>query len=401
MPRNKERAVKAVNRPARAAALPAGARKRRSDLVDEQSWNASRIRLLFAYSHIPSNLIHEVLDLAFAKTSQCVSFLGKLEDSKKIDLLVTTYIRHTFTDYQSLEASFGENNKRHVSKRLAIAAVSDRVEQVADNWRNGFSSNADIPETQGGVGNTPSTVYEEVLDTARSRKPQLTPRHSKAIEGAHDPRKVSKRKAPFYNGRNAKKLELAFARMNLTSIWQSNANDVNMENTQIEAPPETRLADLVAETSALRLHDTGIASEDDIQIPHSYFDLQFSSDATISDLDADYQEPSKRGLGSSAMVPKRKKQQRQYFQLEAIKAAEMSLHAVIQEALPDAKRIAKATARLEHARACLAKHTLRKQREQRRQREQQKEASKAAWKATMSGMLARAPAANANHQYLI
>lgn len=424
MPRTKGRARKAISRLARAAALPAEARETRSDLGDEHFWNASRLRLLFVYPHMPSNPIDEILDLAFTQQSGCIGYSGELEDPKKIDQLVTIYIRHTLTDYQSLEASFGENNKWHISKRLAIAAVSDTVEQIADTWRNGPSSNTDAISRKilgkndrenvssitpgNGCGALPSCpiiaavpaqfngpflqnnktclpTMEEVQNTARSRKPQLSSWHSKAGKKAHDPRsKVSKRKAPFYSGRNAGKLELAFARMDLTSIVQSNTTDVDVDRTQNNARPETQMAILVAETSALGLHDTVIAYKDDIQLSRVHSDQEPSSDATISDPVVEYQEPSKRRVGSSAKAQKRNT--RLKCHTEAVRAAERSLQALTQNQRPNANRIAKASTRLETTRARLAKYLLRKQREQ----------EKAALKATIRPIQARAPEANAN-----
>lgn len=433
MSRTKGRAHKAINRLTKAAALLAEARELRPDLVDAQSWNASRIRLLVAYPHMPGNPMREVLDLAFARRSQGMGYLGGLEDPKNIDLLVTTYIRHTLTDYRSLEASFRENNKRHISKRLAIAVVSDTVEQIADDWRNGSGSNANAISGKGilehdreekASSTTPRIsccallsssksaalplqlgrpdirsieirlpTLEEVQNAARSKKPQLSSWHSKAIKKTHKPRsKVSKRKAPIYSSRNAINLELAFARMDLTSIGQSNAVDVDTDRTQIEAPPETQMANLVAETSALGLHDTIIVHDDDSQLSRLHFIQESSSDATISDPDANYQEPSKRIVASSENPQTRNQRRRQYRNMEAIRAAEMSLQALTQKPRPDANRIAKASTRLEHARACLAKRLLRKQRNQ----------EKAALKASMKAIhQARAPEANADYQYIM
>lgn len=433
MSRSRRRAHRAISRLASAAALPAEARELRSDFVDEQSWNASRIRLLVAYPHMPSNPIHEVLDLAFARRSECIGYLEELEDPKNIDLLVTTDIRHTLTDYQSLEASFGENNKKHISKRLAIAAVSDTVEQIADNWRYGSSSNANavcekVTVEHDGEGKTSSTTprsgsgalpsslksaalpsqlgrpdirsneirpptLEEVQNAARSKKPQLSSWHSKAVRKTHKPRSmVSKRKAPIYSGPKARNLELAFSRMDLTSIGQSNAVDVDTDRTQIKAPLETQMANLAAETSALALHDTVIVHEDDSELSRVHSIQESSSDATISDPGANYQELSKRIVGSSAKAQTRNQCRRQYINMEAIRAAEMSLQALTQKPRPDANRIAKASTRLENARACLAKKLLRKQRNQ----------DKAALKATMKGIRqARAPEANGDYQHII
>lgn len=383
MSRTKGRARKAISRFARAAALPAEARE-----VDEHSWNASRNRLLVAYPYMPSNPIDEVLDLAFTQRSGCIEHSGELEDPRKIDLLVTTYIRYTLTDFQSLEVGFWENNKRHISKRLAVAAVSDTVEQIADSWRNGPSSNANaisskiILEHDGeenmssttprsGYGALPSSpisaalppqferpymesikirlpTLEEVQTTARSRKPQLSSRHSRpvirTVIKAHGTRsRLSKRKAPFYSGRDAEKLELAFARMDLTSMVQINTTDVDIDRSRFEAPPETRMTSLVAETAALSLQDTSIDHQH-APLLRMHLGQESSSDVTISDPGVNHYETWAARAGSRLKAPKPYKPRPN--KLNDIRSAGTSLRDLMQNPRPKAGRIANASERL-------------------------------------------------------
>jgi len=396
---------------------------------DEVLLNSSRAQLLHTYPHTPSDSIDKLLDFALKDGEGFAGQSGILDDKWKTHHAVIAYIRCSFTNYKTLLSSFKNKQTRAVSRRLAQDAVREMVERIADNWRNGPGGNvnalsSDISsEEYPGEGKISSTTnrkgfgalpysppppepvtqpplnnkirlptLEEVQATARSKEPRLSSWHAKAVMKAHDPRsKVSKRKAPSYSGRNSGKLELAFARMDLTSIVQSNANDVDIDRTQIEAPPETQMANLVAETSALGLHDTVIAYEDDIQLPRVHSDQELSSDATISDPNANYQEPSKPRVRSSTKTQKRNKRRRLNFHSEAVRAAEMNLQALTQKLRPSAKRIAKASTRLETTRARLDKYLLQKQHKQ----------EQVALKATMGHVQARAPEANAEYQYII
>jgi len=376
---------------------------------DETSLNASRGQLLRAYPHIPNGSVNRLLDFASKDGEGFVGRSGILDSEWKTHSAVTAYIRCSFTNYEALLSSLKDTQSRAVravSRRLARNAVSEIVERIANNWRNGPGSNisalsTNISEECAEEGNIPDTAnergcgvlpysppppgpeaqslqnnkirlptLEEVQITARSKKPQPSSSHSKVVKKAHGSRlRLSERKAPFYSGRHAEKLELAFARMDLTSIVRTNVSVVDIDRTKFEAPSDTQMASLVAETAALGLQDTFVDHKD-AQLLRVHSSQELFSDATISDLEVNHYEAlaTSPGLRLRLRKPKQPRKNR----LHDIRAAEMSLRDLTQNPHPKAHKIARASERVKK----LQRASLRKDRKDRKQ-------ERAALKATM------------------